>query len=455
MDELHFVPTPPVWEKIEAQIRKKKERRRFFLWLPILLLGSGAAFWWYASTFTHPSTRTTAGVTSLPKPSIVSKGSSTVSEKPSTVSNKPASPSKEIPSSNDQITTDILLPVPAKQSLAKTSTAKNDRKGPFVNKNTTSQQHTLAAAGNKPASPPAPPAVADRSETPLASSMPLATSPKTITTDSSSTLDSSTKQKIVALPTATDSTATATAPVKKQGPSKTWHWGISASAGSSGSSSGNSASGSYLANSSTGVTTGLGASYSGPRPPLVTYPDPSPVKSHTSLEIGLTAERQVSRTLSVSAGLGYSYYSTVIGVGKKLSQAAVTASNFRGSLYYVNVGHGEYYVNKFHFISLPVSMQVRLLKRLPVLLHAGLSLRRLLATNGLQYDAAAQVYLKDPGAFRKTQVFSGIGLDYALSGKRSSWRAGPQFDYGLTRMDANGHRHWYSAGLRVSYLFNK
>src|SRR6478672_8677275 len=45
MDELNFVPTAPVWEHIEKQIRAKKDRRRFFLWLPLIILITGTGTW--------------------------------------------------------------------------------------------------------------------------------------------------------------------------------------------------------------------------------------------------------------------------------------------------------------------------------------------------------------------------------------------------------------------------
>lgn len=46
MEELDLIPSAPVWEKIELQIRDKKDRRRYVLWffLLCLLLGGGVAW---------------------------------------------------------------------------------------------------------------------------------------------------------------------------------------------------------------------------------------------------------------------------------------------------------------------------------------------------------------------------------------------------------------------------
>src|SRR5690349_17265857 len=45
MDELSFVPSAPVWDKVEEQIRKKKEKRRIIFWLlPVFVIG-GLGLW--------------------------------------------------------------------------------------------------------------------------------------------------------------------------------------------------------------------------------------------------------------------------------------------------------------------------------------------------------------------------------------------------------------------------
>ena len=44
VDRISFVPTAPVWEQIQKQIRQKKTSRRFLLWLPIIILLTGSSF---------------------------------------------------------------------------------------------------------------------------------------------------------------------------------------------------------------------------------------------------------------------------------------------------------------------------------------------------------------------------------------------------------------------------
>ena len=50
MDELQLVPSEPVWQNIEKQIRAKKDRRRFVLWMPVLFLLLGGGVWWIHAT---------------------------------------------------------------------------------------------------------------------------------------------------------------------------------------------------------------------------------------------------------------------------------------------------------------------------------------------------------------------------------------------------------------------
>src|SRR5690242_18897209 len=45
LDELQLTPSEPVWQKVEAAIKKRRERRLVFWLLPTLLL-TGGLFWW-------------------------------------------------------------------------------------------------------------------------------------------------------------------------------------------------------------------------------------------------------------------------------------------------------------------------------------------------------------------------------------------------------------------------
>src|SRR6476660_6757739 len=62
MDELTFVPTAPVWEQIQKQIRAKKDRRRFLLWLPIIILLTGSCILILRNGKSHIDNRGTVAI---------------------------------------------------------------------------------------------------------------------------------------------------------------------------------------------------------------------------------------------------------------------------------------------------------------------------------------------------------------------------------------------------------
>src|SRR6476620_5444187 len=71
MDELTFVPTAPVWEQIQKQIRAKKDRRRFLLWLPLLILVTGTGTWLLKYGQTNKAEHKTADIKMHQKKDVV------------------------------------------------------------------------------------------------------------------------------------------------------------------------------------------------------------------------------------------------------------------------------------------------------------------------------------------------------------------------------------------------
>jgi hypothetical protein len=45
MEELKLVPSEPVWQKVEMQIRKEKDRRRMIFWIPLFAILLGGGLW--------------------------------------------------------------------------------------------------------------------------------------------------------------------------------------------------------------------------------------------------------------------------------------------------------------------------------------------------------------------------------------------------------------------------
>src|SRR4051812_29977865 len=55
MKELNLVPSAPVWDRVEEQIRQKKDRRRAIIWLPLLGLLLAGGIWWLNDAGNQPT----------------------------------------------------------------------------------------------------------------------------------------------------------------------------------------------------------------------------------------------------------------------------------------------------------------------------------------------------------------------------------------------------------------
>jgi hypothetical protein len=60
LDELKLVPSGPVWQKVEEQIRKKKDRRRRVLWLPLLVLLLTGGVWFGIDQYSNRTAYSTS-----------------------------------------------------------------------------------------------------------------------------------------------------------------------------------------------------------------------------------------------------------------------------------------------------------------------------------------------------------------------------------------------------------
>ena len=128
-----------------------------------------------------------------------------------------------------------------------------------------------------------------------------------------------------------------------------------------------------------------------------------------------------------------------------------------------NISSGGYtsaqyhdYLNRFHFISLPLAVNYRPLKKIPLQLQGGVSFQHLLATNALHFNQATRVYQKDESMFRKNQVFAEGGLSYTFPVKKLALSVGPQVQYSLMSLgeDYNG-QHLFTAGFRTKIILNR
>ncbi|MGZ3886283.1 MAG: hypothetical protein ACXVBP_02555 [Flavisolibacter sp.] len=475
MDELRFVPGPPVWENVEKQIRAKKDRRRSLLWLPVLFLLWGGGIWWIS---TSPSltlgkhhrasfrennlTGSRSGGTKreketqrhldVEKPERDRHPSSS-----STVSNqgrgsKPAEqvsggvPAARSRSMEENVFEKTRLPLQKDPSLIRIR--KPHKTGG------SSYPEAIVMTGNAPVKGQAILSGEDgtngysgkRTLFPL----PLMGAETLYKGPGDEPL--SARQVVVSENTQPGSLQPFH---RKERMASRWQWSIGLTGGISGIGRGlgsfslNKSADAMLVNSSPGTISSYSAS------------TPSTVENGVSFGIGMLVNRKISQRLSVATGLQYLYYSTRITVGQARQDSTIYNIRLRQSVspIYLNTGnHFQDYTNKYQFLSLPVVVDWQIGRRLPLSLRAGLSLQQLMATNALLYDPGNNVYYKDRGTYRNTQLFSDLGLSYAFLRRRhSTLMAGPSLQYGWSGLEkTSGSKHLYALGFRLQYaLFKK
>jgi hypothetical protein len=185
-------------------------------------------------------------------------------------------------------------------------------------------------------------------------------------------------------------------------------------------------------------------------------------RKSTSFSFGFLIRKLVGKKLNFSSGLNYAYYSTIIDRGNvtpssfSTNVGSGTVTNGGGN--FSNGGNGSFYnyVNQFHFLGLPVAVDIRPVRKLPVHVRGGISVQQLVSTNALVFDQMSKAYTYNSDAYQKTQIFSELGLNYSVRRKNAQMLIGPQFSYGITKMEkVYPSRHLFSFGLNAQFLFSK
>jgi hypothetical protein len=434
MDELTFVPTAPVWEHIEKQIRAKKDRRRFLLWLPLIILVTGGGTWLLRNGQTNKHVRG-----SVDKQMHKLKK---VTEVPT--NNRESQRGMEQGTDSKHSTNSTVPFIHHSQKLANKNTNRNgsstkagllysngsmvfSKDKPQVQqvytflKEEQANDYNIKRNDSKPPTPYIPEHV-------------LYEPGFTFLTDS-------VKPRLIIKDTATivDSPLVKTRKVNRP----QWQIGINASTGYSGISK---SFGVFPASlqADAGSVTGSYNNYNGYRS--------SPVNKNHAYTIGARAKKDLSHRVSFAFGIDYQYYSTVIKVGQRLQDTLIGLNNSVSRNY---MGYGpvlQDYVNQYHFISLPVSLEWKTGAHIPLYIEGSFSFQQMIHTNGLVFNGSSGNYYADQSAYNKTQLMAGLGLSYGLL--RSTLFIGPQAQFGLRKMEKNSaSNHLVYAGLQARYFF--
>ncbi len=180
---------------------------------------------------------------------------------------------------------------------------------------------------------------------------------------------------------------------------------------------------------------------------FTTYYSPSEVVRGVAFRGAVIGELSISKRSSVSAGLGYAYYSTEIKTGGYKDSSFILRNMSAQSVNLDAFYQGSQtmdYTNKYHFLQVPINYQLQLNKgvKVPIVWNIGVSPAYLFSTNALVYDTASGgIYYKNKDAFNKFHFNLNTGIAFRV-GKpnKLQWSIGPEVSMDMTGLAKDSER---------------
>jgi len=193
---------------------------------------------------------------------------------------------------------------------------------------------------------------------------------------------------------------------------------------------------------------------------------PSSIRPGLGYSVGGVVQRRLSNRFSVSAGLNYTRLTTFSKVGERVNEPIPVTNSVSGpivvtSFFRFQDNVPKEYVNKYHFIELPVTLHTKLInsRTLPLYWNAGFSLSRLLTSNSLLFDGNNGVYYRDKNLLNQTQAALSTGFSVAVFNRsRHPLMIGPSLKYHLTtilKKDVSGNKHLMYLGMDLKWFLKK
>lgn len=474
MEELSLMPSAPVWQKVEEQIRKKKDRRHLIFWLLPLLLAGGSAWWLLSGTNDRVATNSTVSVTKKqPVPAATAPASSPESSAPSTrqeeVKGTPSGQSQSASTSGtikyNNLTIRTNLPkLPAQPNLPhRINRSGNQETPPSLGETTIARKSEGTLTSLKKEEEPRKEALVSRPETTIRTETNTVSGTATDSASSREAVAVTEPKEVIppATPVVTPSPSGAVdsntlAPAAPQELNiRKWEWTVHAEAGVT----------SVLAELFELPSTRNYDAFSSPAQftsgNFFAY-YPSQQEAGPAFSAGATAKRRISSRLKLTAGIQYNYYSTQLAVGQQKNAATATAATVpfarqataADNAYLPGVQND--YTNRYHFIQLPVGLEYRVLRNLPLQVQGGIAVAHLVKTNALSYDYQAQAYYEKLDAYNATQLHLFTNFNYTVwKGKSKKLDVGPYVQYSLTELQktAPDKNRLFSTGLRTQVSF--
>jgi hypothetical protein len=180
---------------------------------------------------------------------------------------------------------------------------------------------------------------------------------------------------------------------------------------------------------------------------------PSTIKPAAGIFLGFAAANKITQRSNLSLGLQYQLMTTTISVGQEI----VTT----GGRQSYATGNSNSYLNKYHFIQIPVefSSQLSHFKKHNLYFNAGASISQLLHTNSLQYNNIAGQYFIGNDYFNKKIIGLSAGFSInLLKDNEAPLLLGPSFSYSITSLAGKGlydNSHYGFLGIRLQKVLKK
>lgn len=466
MKELNLVPSAPVWDRVEEQIRRKKDRRRAIIWLPMLGLLLAGGIWWLNDAGNQTTFSGTKNA-----PAKLPSAHSTNDEKQLTTKQPTVNNFSDQQSEPDKLLNETRNGSSLSGSILPGSGASSTSNDEFKNQkshtNPTAHLKKTKQFDNVNAVP----------QNFNALQEPSATSDNNVTALNNERVDifrfqpdrniepqNEKATKYIIAPKDQFSPPVEYKPVVKTSSEprvvirgtikqeRAWEFGVAGSAGVSGSKSGLN----FLGGNKSMDAAFMAQSVQPPFANSNNSSAPQTIKNNFAFSVGVAARKPLGKRFAISTGILYEYLSTISNVGIRINQASAVQNNLNGSFYYASYSTSQQeYLNQYHFISVPVAIHYQVLKRTPLSVNAGISVKRLIRTNALEFNHSSQLYYYNRNAFNRTQLFPTFGLEYALL-KDQALVIGPQVEGSLVALKKDGSdEHLFMGSLQVKWFFLK
>ncbi len=181
------------------------------------------------------------------------------------------------------------------------------------------------------------------------------------------------------------------------------------------------------------------------------YSRPSDVRASGAFSIGAYTMKSIGARWKLGTGIYYHYFSNSIKVGDKVDSTVFLNQNNlsmdRVNGYYKSNGSSPYH-NKYHFISIPVTLLWQFAKRFNW--ENQFMYARMINTNALHYDGANRAYYENESLFNKNQFAYSTSVLFGFN--KNKIQVGPQLFYAfsdLLKTSGNGDpKHLRSISIK-------